>query len=518
MVEATKDVTEQRKTKEALKASSLATETSMSAIFTADLKGIIIYANTAAAKMWGYKSTKEMIGTNALEYWTKSTQGRAGELMGTLLKKGHASSSGELTGKKLDGTEFIVESNSVLIKDEKGKPVGLIGSFSDITKRLETEAILRSSEERLKIFYESAPDAIFVNDLKGNFIEGNIAAEKITGYKKEELIGKSFLKLNLLSLDQVAKAAKLLAKNVLGKATGPDEFILKRKDGTQVPVEINTYPIKIKGKSMVLGIARDISKQKIAEEVLKEYTDNLEKIVDERTRELQEVHEELIRKERLAVLGKLAGGIGHDLRTPLGAIKNAVYFLNMAVEKPEPDVKEMLEVIENEISISDGIITGLLDFARPKISKKQKVNVSDLLQESLSRMQVPENIKVETILNKKLPHILADPVQIGQIIINIIQNGFQAMPDGGTFIVKSKAVESDQVMISFSDTGVGISKENLKKLFEPLFTTKPSGTGLGLALVEMLVKEHSGTIQAESKKGKGSTFFVAFPANREKGE
>jgi len=297
----------------------------------------------------------------------------------------------------------------------------------------------------------------------------------------------------------------------LGKTTGPDEFILNRKDGARVPVEINTYQVKIKGKSMVLGIARDLSKQKISEGVLKEYTDNLEKIVKERTRELREVHEELIRKERLAVLGKLAGGIGHDLRTPLGAIKNAVYFLNMAVEKPEPDVKEMLEVIENEISISDGIITGLLDFARPKVSKKQKVNVSDLLQESLSRMQVPENIKVETILNKKLPHILADPVQIGQIIVNIIQNGFQAMPDGGTFVVKSKAVESDQVMVSFSDTGVGISKENLKKLFEPLFTTKPSGTGLGLALVEMLVKEHGGTIQAESKKGKGSTFTIIFP-------
>ena len=136
-----------------LKTSSLATETSMNAIFAADLKGIITYANTSASKMWGYKCTEEMIGTNAIEYWTESTQGKAGEMIGTLLKEGNVATSGVLIGKRLDGTEFVVESNSVIMKDENGKPVGLIGSFSDITDRKKAEQRVKERIKELEILY-----------------------------------------------------------------------------------------------------------------------------------------------------------------------------------------------------------------------------------------------------------------------------------------------------------------------------------------------------------------------------
>lgn len=417
-----------------------------------------------------------------------------------------------------DGTVIWVRDTASARRDEKSRVLYYIGVIEDITERKQAETILKSSEEQLKILFDDAPDAYYLNDLKGYFLDGNKAAEKVTGYNREELIGKNFLKLKLLPANQMAKAARGLARNALGKGTGPEEYVLNRKDGSHVPVEINTHPVKIQGKKVVLGIARDLTKQKLAETMLKEYTENLENIVDERTRELRKAQEELIRKERLAILGKLAGGIGHELRTPLGAIKNAIYLLNMAVEKPEPEIKEMLEVIENEISISNGIITGLLDFARPKEAKKQEVDVNSLLQETLSRVHVPENIEVEKLIYEKLPQILADQVQIGQIFTNIIQNGVQAMPDGGKLAVGVKTVDSDQVAVLFSDTGVGISEENLKKLFEPLFTTKASGTGLGLALVKMLVERNGGAIQVDSKLGEGSTFTVTFPAGGETGE
>ncbi|MEA2022073.1 MAG: PAS domain S-box protein, partial [Candidatus Caldatribacteriota bacterium] len=129
---------------------------------------------------------------------------------------------------------------------------------------------LKDSEEHLKILFDYAPDAYYINDLKGNFIDGNKAAERLMGYKKEELIGKSFLKLNLLSLADIPKAAKALTKGIMGKPTGPDEFVLNRKDNSKVTVEISTYPARIKGKTLVLGIARDITERKKAEEVLKE--------------------------------------------------------------------------------------------------------------------------------------------------------------------------------------------------------------------------------------------------------
>ena len=137
-------------------------------------------------------------------------------------------------------------------------------------ERKQAEEELKDSEEHLKILFDYAPDAYYISDLKGNFIDGNKAAERVIGYKKEELIGKNFLKLKLLSLTDIPTAAKLLAKNLRRLPTGPNEFVLNRKDNSKVTVEISTYPVKIKGRTFVLGIARDITERKRVEEALKE--------------------------------------------------------------------------------------------------------------------------------------------------------------------------------------------------------------------------------------------------------
>jgi len=156
-----------------------------------------------------------------------------------------------------NGSARNIEVHGHPIFDSEGNVIQMIEYCLDITERKRMDEALKSSEERLKILFEFAPDAYYLNDLKGNFIDGNKAAEEITGYERDELIGKSFLKLKLLSPGQIPKATALLAKNVLGQSTGPGEFTLNRKDGTQVQVEIRTFPVKIEGKTLVLGIARD---------------------------------------------------------------------------------------------------------------------------------------------------------------------------------------------------------------------------------------------------------------------
>ena len=231
--------------------------------------------------------------------------------------------------------------------------------------------------------------------------------------------------------------------------------------------------------------------------------------------ELREAQEELVRKEKQAVLGQLAGGVGHELRNPLGAIKNAAYFLNMAVEKPETEVKESLDILTKEVAASEHIISSLLGFARPKSPTLRKMDINEVVQEALSQNAVPENVKVVTQLNESLPTIMADPEQLGQVFGNIMLNAIQAMPEGGQLVVKSEVPSSGWVAASFTDTGAGIPKENLGKLFEPLFSTKAKGIGLGLALSKTLVEGHGGTIEVESEEGKGSTFTVRLPVGTE---
>ncbi len=207
----------------------------------------------------------------------------------------------------------------------------------------------------------------------------------------------------------------------------------------------------------------------------------------------------------------LAGGVSHELRNPLGAIKNAAYFLNMVLEKPEPEVKESLKILEKEVATSERIISSLLDLSRPRSPIRRKVDINDLVQGALSRSSIPENIEVVNQPDEALSVILADPDQLIQVFQNIILNAAQAMPEGGRLSLGSEVPGPEWVTVSITDKGVGIPEENLGKLFEPLFTTRARGMGLGLAVIKALVEGHGGRIEVESEVGKGSTFKVRLP-------
>jgi signal transduction histidine kinase len=269
-----------------------------------------------------------------------------------------------------------------------------------------------------------------------------------------------------------------------------------------------------------ISVVQDISRRKQAEAALKEYSERLEQMVEERTLELRQAQERLIRQEKLAVLGQLAGGVGHELRNPLGAIKNAAYYLNMVLEDPEPETREMLEVLDKEVGTAEKIISSLLDYARVRPPTRRKVDLNAVVQETLARTPLPDAPRVEVVLDldEDLPPILADPDQLFQVLGNIVRNGIQAMPEGGRLVIRSEWLgdhggRPEWVTVSVADSGTGISEENLNKIFEPLFTTKAKGIGLGLAVVKTLVEGHGGTIDVESHgvPGEGSTFTIRLP-------
>jgi signal transduction histidine kinase len=233
--------------------------------------------------------------------------------------------------------------------------------------------------------------------------------------------------------------------------------------------------------------------------------------------EQREMQERLIRQERLAVLGQLAGGVGHELRNPLGVISNAVYFLQMVV--PDADettatTREYLGIIAAEVRNAETIVSDLLDLSRTRPAEREAIAASDLIAAVLDRQPPPERVSVTTRMAPALPTVFVDPRQIGLVLTNLVTNAYQAMPDGGKLTIDAQA-EEGQVRLSVTDTGCGIPQENMAKLFEPLFTTRARGIGLGLAVSKNLVEVNGGSIEVESEEGQGSTFTVTLPRKEE---
>lgn len=239
---------------------------------------------------------------------------------------------------------------------------------------------------------------------------------------------------------------------------------------------------------------------------------DLERRVAERTRALEEANQRLLRSERLATVGKLGAGIAHELRNPLAVINNSAYFLRTRLGDDDPKIARHLEIIEHEVQTANKIITDLMAFVRVTDLERAPVDVNALMLEALTKVEVPEQVHVETRLDETLLKPLVDADKLRQVLINLMNNAVQAMPDGGQMSLVS-AQRNGDVFISVQDTGVGIEAQDLERVFEPLFTTKAKGIGLGLALVKLLVEAHQGEIDVASERGKGTVFTVRLPVH-----
>ncbi len=244
------------------------TENSPIAFFVVNPEGKYTQVNDAATKLLLY-SKNELLKMSIMDILFEKDISLGLKQFATLKETGK--SRFETALKRKDGEPVYVILNATRLSD--GNMMAFCENITE-PKRLSDE--LKLSEERLKLLFENAPDAYYLSDLKGNFVDGNKKAEEMVGYSRAELIGSSFLGLNLLPRNQILKAAKLLSLNALGKSSGPDEFVLNRKNGSQTSVEIRTHPVKIQGKKLVLGIARDISERRAAEEKLREIQEKYE--------------------------------------------------------------------------------------------------------------------------------------------------------------------------------------------------------------------------------------------------
>ncbi|MBS1251653.1 MAG: Globin-coupled histidine kinase [Anaerolineales bacterium] len=265
-------------------------------------------------------------------------------------------------------------------------------------------------------------------------------------------------------------------------------------------------------------LEQEVAERRRAEEALEEYSERLEEMVEERTQELRDAQDQLIRREKLAALGELAGGVGHELRNPLGVITNAVYYLNMVLSDADAKTQEYLHLIDAEAKNAASIISDLLDLARTKSANRTPSQVSKLVARVIERNPPPEDVTLKVDVPEDLPPVFVDPRQIEQVLANLVINAYQAMPEGGRLTIENCELSIDNsdtpmIAIRIRDTGAGIAPENMGKIFEPLFTTKAKGIGLGLAISKKLVEANGGQIRVESEgmPGKGTTFRVFLP-------
>jgi len=250
------------------------------------------------------------------------------------------------------------------------------------------------------------------------------------------------------------------------------------------------------------------------EKRLKAYSENLEKLVDERTRQLKD-------SERFAAIGQTAGMVGHDIRNPLQGILSDVYLVKadldlMQDSEEKRNIQESLVEIEKNIEYINKIVADLQDFARPLQPIVQDTDLDSVIDELLLKSPIPENIEVSSYVQEDAKRIIADPALLTRILANLITNAVQAMPDGGKLYVKGYR-EMDNVVVSVEDTGVGIPEEIKPKLFTPLFTTKSKGQGFGLAAVKRLTESLGGSVMFETKEGIGTKFILCLPQFKKTG-
>ncbi|GAX62130.1 signal transduction histidine kinase [Candidatus Scalindua japonica] len=235
----------------------------------------------------------------------------------------------------------------------------------------------------------------------------------------------------------------------------------------------------------------------------------------QKNEQLNDAQEQLVRTEKLAAVGTLASGVSHELRNPLSAIKNAVFLLKRKLSrKPLPDIDEksmqFLDIMDKEIDRSSRIINDLLGFTRVTKPTRFSSDINEVVNEAISRVEIAENIQLSDNLQSNLPLVMIDPNQIGQVLINVIENACQAMVDSGELTISTK-VSGRFIEIEIGDSGCGIPEKEIKKIFDPLFTTKSSGTGIGLALCHGIMQKHNGVINVKSQEGVGTKMFIKLP-------
>ena len=400
-----------------------------------------------------------------------------------------------------NGSILWVEITAMPIFDGTGKFVELIGVSRDISKRIEAEKALKKSEERFRNIFETSRDAIYITSRDGKIIEINPAGAELFGYSHDKIIGSDILDVYHNPADR-DKFKKIIEKKEYVKDY---EIKFRKKDGSKIECLLTSTLWRSDDGDILgyQGVIRDITDRK--------------RMISQ----LQQV-------QKMEAIGTLAGGIAHNFNNLLMTIQGNTSLIMMKTDPKHPNYKK-LKTIEEHIKYGSDLSRQLLGFARGGQYQTKTININVIIRMSAKIFaSTKKEITIHSNLQKNLSSVDADPGQIEQVVLNLLINASQALPDGGEIFIRTENVElaefqlapfqeqaGQYVKLSVTDTGIGMDKKTQEKIFEPFFTTKEhgQGTGLGLSSVYGIVKNHDGYITVYSEPGKGSTFKIYLPAS-----
>ncbi len=493
---------------EAEKKLDLLTEHTQEGLLMADEKQRVLYVNSRMAQIL-HRPKKELPGKH----------------LGELLTSQHLHMALELSHLVEQGEERQTRFCSFL--DQPGQQeeephvyetcmaVSRLGSkvitclyLRDLTERVRIERELQKTNAFLHNIIKSSVDGIVVVDTKGAPIIFNEGAERILGYKAEEIIGNPENFRRFYPPEVAAEMMRRMRSDEYGPADklNTTRITFVNKKGEEVPVNFSATIIRERGIEVgSVGIFSDLR------EILKVH------------QELEATHHQLVQAEKIASLGRMAAGVAHEINNPLAGILIYAELLAREVEQKTP-IRENVEIIINQTMRCQQIVNRLLDFSRQSLGKKKLFDINEVLRacvELVSHQAFFHNIKIKQDLDPGLPQIIGDPGQLQQVFTNLLLNAADAMGGSGKITISSRpSWRGDGVVLQFTDTGSGIPPEIKDKIFEPFFTTKPpgKGTGLGLSIVYGVIQRHGGSIQVYSPPGGGTIFTVTLPLESEEAE
>lgn len=450
--------------------------------YEVDADGRIIVLNSSLCEILQLEE-KDLLGHHYWLYCRFVSRRSLVKLYRTVWMTKRSIRGHEIWFRRLDGKWLALEASATLILHASGIPVGMRGIVRNISDRKVVEQALRESEQRYRSLFENNSDAIIQIDLNGYIVDANHTTTDVIGYPTAELKGQCLEMF--LSSDEATKIRGGLERNDQADLSKVYEVKASHCDGQLVHLQVKIVPIRVNGR--IVGayvMCRDVTAQLRAEAML-------------------------VRSEKLSIVGQLAAGVAHEIRNPLSALKG---FLQLCAKTPS-SLAKYISIMYSEVERIEEITSDLLTFSKPSVPVLQTVRVVDIIngvRDLLSSLALMRGVEFDVSFDHDSEPLRCDHNRIRQVLVNIAKNAIDSMQGGGVVRICTRDV-GWQVEISVQDTGAGMTEDTLRHIGEPFYTTKQTGTGLGVMVCQRIVESHNGTIHWDSRPGEGTTVTIKLP-------